>query len=60
MLKGYPKMIGRSCFVDPVTFCSWEGGESSHPFSPSKEPDFEQTFATTLFTALVERYAIAY
>ncbi|RDB22664.1 hypothetical protein Hypma_010101 [Hypsizygus marmoreus] len=25
MLKGYPKMIGRSCFADPVTFCSWEG-----------------------------------
>ncbi|KAG6873773.1 hypothetical protein C0995_011592 [Termitomyces sp. Mi166 len=25
MLKGYHKMIGRSCFVDPVTFCSWEG-----------------------------------
>ena len=19
-------MISRSCFVDPVTFCSWEGG----------------------------------
>jgi len=25
MLKGYPEMIARSCFVDPVTFCSWEG-----------------------------------
>ncbi|KAF8974489.1 hypothetical protein BDZ97DRAFT_1647027 [Flammula alnicola] len=25
MLKGYPDMIARSCFVDPVTFCSWEG-----------------------------------
>ncbi|KIM46112.1 hypothetical protein M413DRAFT_303542 [Hebeloma cylindrosporum] len=25
MLKGYPEIIGRSCFVDPVTFCSWEG-----------------------------------
>ncbi|KAG6857105.1 hypothetical protein H0H87_009666 [Tephrocybe sp. NHM501043] len=25
MLKGHQKMIGRSCFVDPVTFCSWEG-----------------------------------
>ncbi|KAF8897609.1 hypothetical protein BD779DRAFT_1432396 [Infundibulicybe gibba] len=25
MLKGYPNMISRSCFVDPVTFCSWEG-----------------------------------
>jgi pimeloyl-ACP methyl ester carboxylesterase len=25
MLKGYPEMISRSCFVDPVTFCSWEG-----------------------------------
>jgi len=25
MLKEYPKIIGRSCFVDPVTFCSWEG-----------------------------------
>ena len=26
MLKEYPDIIGRSCFVDPVTFCSWEGG----------------------------------
>ncbi|KAJ7590911.1 hypothetical protein C8J56DRAFT_1013742 [Mycena floridula] len=25
MLKGFPEMISRSCFVDPVTFCSWEG-----------------------------------
>ncbi|GLB33884.1 hypothetical protein LshimejAT787_0107680 [Lyophyllum shimeji] len=25
MLKGHPKLISRSCFVDPVTFCSWEG-----------------------------------
>ncbi|KAF9485285.1 hypothetical protein BDN70DRAFT_871298 [Pholiota conissans] len=25
MLKGHPELIGRSCFVDPVTFCSWEG-----------------------------------
>ncbi|KAF5387765.1 hypothetical protein D9615_000475 [Tricholomella constricta] len=25
MLKGYPNLIARSCFVDPVTFCSWEG-----------------------------------
>ncbi|KAI0771592.1 hypothetical protein BD413DRAFT_613097 [Trametes elegans] len=25
MLKAYPRMIERSCFVDPVTFCSWEG-----------------------------------
>ncbi|KAI0774240.1 hypothetical protein C8Q74DRAFT_1200407 [Fomes fomentarius] len=25
MLKGHPKMITRSCFVDPVVFCSWEG-----------------------------------
>ncbi|KAJ8086715.1 hypothetical protein PM082_005538 [Marasmius tenuissimus] len=25
MLKDYPHMITRSCFVDPVTFCSWEG-----------------------------------
>ncbi|KAH9951617.1 hypothetical protein B0H21DRAFT_874266 [Amylocystis lapponica] len=25
MLKAYPSMITRSCFVDPVTFCSWEG-----------------------------------
>lgn len=25
MLKEYPQIIGRSCFVDPVTFCSWEG-----------------------------------
>ncbi|TFY78761.1 hypothetical protein EWM64_g5252 [Hericium alpestre] len=27
ILKAYPEMITRSCFVDPVTFCSWEGGE---------------------------------
>ncbi|KAI0053581.1 hypothetical protein FA95DRAFT_1552065 [Auriscalpium vulgare] len=25
MLKAYPELITRSCFVDPVTFCSWEG-----------------------------------
>jgi len=25
MLKSYPEMVYRSCFVDPVTFCSWEG-----------------------------------
>ncbi|KDQ56378.1 hypothetical protein JAAARDRAFT_36545 [Jaapia argillacea MUCL 33604] len=25
ILKNNPNMIGRSCFVDPVTFCSWEG-----------------------------------
>ncbi|KAG7096874.1 hypothetical protein E1B28_004280 [Marasmius oreades] len=25
MLKEYPHMVTRSCFVDPVTFCSWEG-----------------------------------
>ncbi|KAF4602046.1 hypothetical protein EYR40_005247 [Pleurotus pulmonarius] len=25
MLKNYPHMVTRSCFVDPVTFCSWEG-----------------------------------
>ncbi|KAG5650588.1 hypothetical protein H0H81_011727 [Sphagnurus paluster] len=25
MLKGHPKLIARSCFIDPVTFCSWEG-----------------------------------
>ncbi|KAJ8481767.1 hypothetical protein ONZ51_g5790 [Trametes cubensis] len=25
MLKTHPNMINRSCFVDPVTFCSWEG-----------------------------------
>ncbi|KAJ7180173.1 hypothetical protein C8R43DRAFT_912794 [Mycena crocata] len=24
-LKRYPELISRSCFVDPVTFCSWEG-----------------------------------
>lgn len=26
MLKNHPEIVGRSCFVDPVTFCSWEGG----------------------------------
>ena len=25
MLKSFPDFIKRSCFVDPVTFCSWEG-----------------------------------
>ncbi|KAF8812512.1 hypothetical protein BYT27DRAFT_7182955 [Phlegmacium glaucopus] len=25
MLKEHPNIITRSCFVDPVTFCSWEG-----------------------------------
>ncbi|PCH41076.1 hypothetical protein WOLCODRAFT_137175 [Wolfiporia cocos MD-104 SS10] len=25
MLKHYPAMVTRSCFIDPVTFCSWEG-----------------------------------
>ncbi|KAI0375603.1 hypothetical protein BV20DRAFT_959597 [Pilatotrama ljubarskyi] len=25
MLKTHPRMVTRSCFVDPVTFCSWEG-----------------------------------
>ncbi|KAJ6515813.1 hypothetical protein C8R45DRAFT_957697 [Mycena sanguinolenta] len=24
-LKQHPEIITRSCFVDPVTFCSWEG-----------------------------------
>ncbi|KAH6915372.1 hypothetical protein BKA70DRAFT_575633 [Coprinopsis sp. MPI-PUGE-AT-0042] len=25
MLKEHPHLVKRSCFVDPVTFCSWEG-----------------------------------
>ncbi|EKM59225.1 uncharacterized protein PHACADRAFT_249515 [Phanerochaete carnosa HHB-10118-sp] len=25
LLKSYPELVSRSCFVDPVTFCSWEG-----------------------------------
>ncbi|OSX60266.1 hypothetical protein POSPLADRAFT_1182745 [Postia placenta MAD-698-R-SB12] len=25
MLKAYPSMVTRSCFIDPVTFCGWEG-----------------------------------
>ena len=25
MLKSYPEYVSRSCFVDPVTFCLWEG-----------------------------------
>jgi pimeloyl-ACP methyl ester carboxylesterase len=25
MLKDHPTLIRRSCFIDPVTFCSWEG-----------------------------------
>lgn len=28
MLKEHPRVVTRSCFVDPVTFCSWEGGQS--------------------------------
>lgn len=27
MLKEHPNIVARSCFVDPVTFCSWEGGQ---------------------------------
>ena len=37
MLKEYPKIIGRSCFVDPVAFCSWEGG---YPLSHSPSHNF--------------------
>ncbi|KAM6495816.1 hypothetical protein JOM56_008522 [Amanita muscaria] len=25
LLKDCPEIVARSCFVDPVTFCSWEG-----------------------------------
>ena len=25
MLKAYPGMVTSSCFIDPVTFCVWEG-----------------------------------
>lgn len=25
MLKEYPELVTQSCFVDPVTFCAWEG-----------------------------------
>ncbi|KDQ12734.1 hypothetical protein BOTBODRAFT_34194 [Botryobasidium botryosum FD-172 SS1] len=25
LLKAYPDLVNRSCFVDPVTFCLWEG-----------------------------------
>ncbi|TRM67722.1 hypothetical protein BD626DRAFT_479629 [Schizophyllum amplum] len=25
ILKDHPSIVTRSCFVDPVTFCSWEG-----------------------------------
>ena len=25
MIKAFPHLISRSCFVDPVTFCLWEG-----------------------------------
>ena len=25
MLKSFPKLVSRSCFIDPVAFCSWEG-----------------------------------
>ncbi|QRV73174.1 alpha/beta hydrolase family protein [Ceratobasidium sp. AG-Ba] len=25
MLKTYPQLLRRNCFVDPVTFCLWEG-----------------------------------
>ena len=31
MLKEHPKLVTRSCFVDPVTFCSWEGGAYTDP-----------------------------
>ncbi|KAF7973450.1 hypothetical protein HWV62_15154 [Athelia sp. TMB] len=25
MLKAHPHLVARSCFIDPVTFCVWEG-----------------------------------
>lgn len=28
VLKDAPEMVRRTCFVDPVVFCLWEGGES--------------------------------
>lgn len=27
VLKDAPEMVRRTCFVDPVVFCLWEGGE---------------------------------
>ena len=34
LLKAHPELFRRSCFVDPVTFCSWEGGARARPLSP--------------------------
>ncbi|KAG9005756.1 hypothetical protein FRB94_001322 [Tulasnella sp. JGI-2019a] len=30
MMKAYPELIKRSCFMDPVTFCLWEGDVCSN------------------------------
>lgn len=35
ILKSIPEYVTRSCFVDPVTFCSWEG-DVCHNFLYSK------------------------
>lgn len=43
LLKAHPDMIIRSCFVDPVTFCSWEGGALS--LVPlTAEPEFTRGY----------------
>ncbi|KAG8882946.1 hypothetical protein FRB97_007542 [Tulasnella sp. 331] len=30
ILKAYPELVKRSCFMDPVTFCLWEGDVCSN------------------------------
>lgn len=49
-------MVARSIFVDPVTFCSWEGGGLLLSLSPSPHLIDGQMFATTSSIALVEPY----
>lgn len=40
MLKDYPHMLSRSCFVDPVTFC-WEGDVCRNFFYKTCNTGFE-------------------
>ncbi|KAF9076719.1 hypothetical protein BDP27DRAFT_1312478 [Rhodocollybia butyracea] len=41
MLKDYPHMLSRSCFVDPVTFCCWEGDVCRNFFYKTCTTGFE-------------------
>lgn len=41
MLKALPHLISRSCFVDPVTFCLWEGDVCYNFFYKTCKTGFE-------------------